>query len=466
VWEQQFTYDAFGNLTKSVPTGATGITWQPGYSSSTNRYTLGGTSYDANGNVLKDTFNTYTWDAEGKNLSTAYDNGGGQTLSFTYDAFGRMVEASVNSTWRTYWYTQAGELVMEGTTILTGRWPTSSGTVETIGTSCCEYLHNDWLGNARIVSSTSNNTVSADQAYTPYGEIYNMFGANNGQYQVFAGTIADLAPGTTTPIMWDTPNRELSYAGRWLSPDPAGSGWNQYAYAGNNPLSNTDPLGLCDDTDLSDCPDEPTPQCGGPGQQGCGGAPPNYIALTLIFNPTDPGPNIYPFELAQDDAETIFNATNATLFYNGASGAIGGIGSSPANNEPSWTGVFLESLLKGPSTGPGSCLGVFTDTVTPPLKQLQSAAKNYIPLIVGALQSVPVGTAWYMSQLNNMVQAGAAEADPQVAAVVTTAGAAAATAAPYVSAAAPYALAAGAVGITSVGLGNELWAGFHGQCTW
>jgi hypothetical protein len=99
-----------------------------------------------------------------------------------------------------------------------GGWPTSVGTVETLGTTCCSYLHKDWLGNSRIVSSTSNNTVTADQAYTPYGEIYNIFGANNGSYQVFAGMIADLAPSTTTPIMWDTPNRELSYTGRWLSP--------------------------------------------------------------------------------------------------------------------------------------------------------------------------------------------------------------------------------------------------------
>jgi hypothetical protein len=134
-----------------------------------------------------------------------------------------------------------------------GGWPPSVGTVETLGTTCCSYLHKDWLGNSRIVSSTSNNTVTADQAYTPYGEIYNIFGANNGSYQVFAGMIADLAPSTTTPIMWDTPNRELSYTGRWLSPDPYGLGafdpsnsqsWNRYAYALNNPVSNTDPTGL------------------------------------------------------------------------------------------------------------------------------------------------------------------------------------------------------------------------------
>jgi len=40
-WGQQFTYDAFGNISKSVPAGATGISWLPGYNSSTNHYSLG-----------------------------------------------------------------------------------------------------------------------------------------------------------------------------------------------------------------------------------------------------------------------------------------------------------------------------------------------------------------------------------------------------------------------------------------
>jgi hypothetical protein len=104
--------------------------------------------------------------------------------------------------------------------------------------------------------------------------------------------------------------------------------------------------------------------------------------------------------------------------------------------------------------------------VAAPLKQLQSAARNYVPLIVGAMQSGPVGSAWYMSQLNNMVASGAAEADPQVAAVVTTAGAAAATAAPYVSAAAPYLAPVGGDAVLLNGVIKEVQSGMSGQCTW
>jgi RHS repeat-associated protein len=97
--------------------------------------------------------------------------------------------------------------------------------------------------NARITSGISNHVVGTDQAYTPYGELYNIFGSGSAEFETFAGLTGDFAPSTTTPVMWDTPNRELSMVGRWLSPDPAGVGWNQYAYP-TNPHSFTDPSGL------------------------------------------------------------------------------------------------------------------------------------------------------------------------------------------------------------------------------
>ena len=71
-----------------------------------------------------------------------------------------------------------------------------------------------------------------------------------------------------------------------------------------------------------------------------------------------------------------------------------------------------------------------------------------------------------MSQLNTMVASGAAEADPQTAAVVTTAGAASAIAAPYVSAAAPYIAPAGGDAVLLNGVIKEVQAGWKGQCTW
>jgi RHS repeat-associated protein len=82
--------------------------------------------------------------------------------------------------------------------------------------------------------------VNSDAAFAPYGEIYDPFGSKGTAYQMFTGGTQDIVTGTM-----ETPNREYnnSAQGRWLSPDPAGAGWNQYAYPAN-PNSFVDPTGL------------------------------------------------------------------------------------------------------------------------------------------------------------------------------------------------------------------------------
>jgi RHS repeat-associated protein len=96
------------------------------------------------------------------------------------------------------------------------------------------------LGNVRIASLIGNQTVGADMAYAPYGEVYNQISGSNIDV-MFTGDLTQLDAG----VLFDTPNREFaaSNQGRWLSPDPAGVGWNQYAY-GTNPNGGADPSGL------------------------------------------------------------------------------------------------------------------------------------------------------------------------------------------------------------------------------
>lgn len=65
----------------------------PGYNAATNHYTLGGTTYDANGNLPNDTFNTYTWDAEGKVAAISQSS---NMYQYVRDALGQVVEYQTN----------------------------------------------------------------------------------------------------------------------------------------------------------------------------------------------------------------------------------------------------------------------------------------------------------------------------------------------------------------------------------
>jgi RHS repeat-associated protein len=244
IWSQTFGYDPFGNLSKSGS-----ISWLPGYSSSTNQYTLAGTSYDANGNLLQDTFNTYTWDAEGKPLSTAYS--GGQTWGFTYDAFGHKVELSVNGGYNaSFLYLGKLRLSAVGQTPGYSEFPLPGGSVlaQLGGATGVQFA--DWQGTIRGNLTYTGGRVSMTGAHAPFGEAYAFQGGNHSS---FTGQLDDGTAGNTTYYF---PERQYrSNQGRWLAPDPAGLGavdpsdpqsWNRYAYVRNSPLNRVDPQGLDD----------------------------------------------------------------------------------------------------------------------------------------------------------------------------------------------------------------------------
>jgi RHS repeat-associated protein len=106
--------------------------------------------------------------------------------------------------------------------------------------------------------------VYADVEYAPYGEPY---GASGNADFSFTGQNQDTVSGTiSNPSsgLYDFLFREYNpQHGRWISPDPAGFGavnlvapqtWNRYAYLGNGPLNQVDPMGLNPNTSkYGDC---------------------------------------------------------------------------------------------------------------------------------------------------------------------------------------------------------------------
>jgi RHS repeat-associated protein len=246
-WGQSFSYDSSGynNLTKAVLSGRTGITFNPGYNTSNNQFASGfGGTYDSDGNLTYDTNHHYTYDQHNKVASIDLSGTGCSTSGqcLVYDALGRVVEMDSAGVATEILYTQLGKtLFLNGTTLKYAYWPTPgrSTVLQTSGGNF-HFFHKDWLGNARIVSDIAGQSVVADRAFAPFGEIYNTFGTINQNEASFTGDTEDVAVGNS-----DTPNRQFqrSGEGRWMSPDPAGAGWNLYAYA-TNPNSFTDPSGL------------------------------------------------------------------------------------------------------------------------------------------------------------------------------------------------------------------------------
>jgi RHS repeat-associated protein len=244
-WSQTFAYDQYDNITK---TGSGLPSWNPGYSATTNHYTCTGCTTDSNGNVTNDGNNAYTWNAFSKMASVNMSGSGCSTSGdcIVYDAFGRAVEFDNGSTKTEIWYSPIGKHYLNGTTPLYG-YEAAPGGGTIFGST---YMHKDWIGNARVISSITASTITTDRAFAPFGEVFNIFGGTGQSDIMFAGLDQGIFAG-----MYDTPNRELqgSQQGRWLSPDPASQGsfdpsnpqnWNRYAYVLNNPLGNVDPLGL------------------------------------------------------------------------------------------------------------------------------------------------------------------------------------------------------------------------------
>ncbi len=264
LWSQTFSYDPFGNITKTVPSGATGISFQPSYdyTNYTNRITSTPFTYNNNnGDMAADTQHTYSWDTENKLVGI--DSGGSAGICIVYDALGRAVEqdkgsacttSPTSSTEIVYGPSGAKLALMNGSTLTKAFVPLPGGVTAVYNSSGLQYYrHPDWLGSSRLASTTSR-TSYYDVAYAPFGEPY----AGSGTQDLsFTGQNQDTESGEVpggAGGLYDFLYREHAAGqGRWLSPDPSGlaaatpsdpQSWNRYAYFGNRPLNSVDPLGL------------------------------------------------------------------------------------------------------------------------------------------------------------------------------------------------------------------------------
>ncbi|HEX2581553.1 MAG TPA: RHS repeat-associated core domain-containing protein [Dongiaceae bacterium] len=213
-----------------------------------------GTGYDANGNALSNPYTgqVYLFDSENRLASVPSQYQGLNYLTFAYDPLGRRAAKTVRFDY-------------------TGQYPPvtvnylSAGDQE-IAEQFVDLNQNNRLNRfipgstldeplALVVQDTGQPTARGYYRFDGQGSV--LFGARGetGGYDAYGNGGGNAGDGYYfASRRWDQEtnlyyNRARYYSpqlGRFLSPDPIGiqGGLNLYAYAGNDPVNNTDPTGL------------------------------------------------------------------------------------------------------------------------------------------------------------------------------------------------------------------------------
>ncbi len=258
-WSQTFGYDRYGNRNIIAGTGYTNLT----FSSSNNKITTSGYTYDSSGNLTADpTGNkSLTYDSENKQTKVA---GGGSTLGeYWYDGDVKRVKKDAsNGDDRIFIYDATGKLVEErdlSNNVQTSYTYAGSRllSTETTGTAP-QYLTADHLSSPRINTDGTGN-VTARHDYMPFGEeIFTAltvqrtsgvgYPGSDGVRKQFTGYERDGESGMDFA-------QARSYAtgqGRFLSSDPIMISLerigdpqmiNLFGYVRNSPLRYVDPTG-------------------------------------------------------------------------------------------------------------------------------------------------------------------------------------------------------------------------------
>ncbi len=243
---ESYSYDAAGNRTaKNGVTSSFDAANQ--LVSSSNGATF---TYDNNGNLKTKTIGgqttTFTWDAN--NRLTRIDFPDGSHAAYTYDALGRRIRKRDRAGITTHYVYSGLDLVQEvnnsGDVIASYVYDSMDHPLSmTRGGVTYSYLF-DGQGNV-IALTDGAGALIATYRYDPWGKAISVGGSNPALVNSFrfAGRELDAESGLYY-LRGRYYDPEL---GRFISRDPLHLtmlGVNHYAYADNNPINNSDPLGL------------------------------------------------------------------------------------------------------------------------------------------------------------------------------------------------------------------------------
>ncbi|WP_380659604.1 polymorphic toxin-type HINT domain-containing protein [Sinosporangium siamense] len=257
-YNQAYGYDAVGNITSLTDSGASANYAYPTGASAARPNAVtsitrpGGTdtyTYDNAGQLtarnVSGTAGTFTWDALGR-LGQATI--GGQSTAMVYDASGeRLIRRAPGG--KTTLYLGGMELELSGGTVSAKRYYTSAdGTMLAMRDSGgLTWLLSGLHGSTQLAVNDTTGAVSRER-YLPYGK---RRGGDDLPFTDlgFLGKTEDDSPALTyLSARYYDPG-----IARFISTDPLLDlrvpQWaNPYSYAGNNPVSHSDPTGLRVDT--------------------------------------------------------------------------------------------------------------------------------------------------------------------------------------------------------------------------
>ena len=244
-WGDSYSYDGFGNLTSKVVTKGTAPQVYPQVNSATNQARMSGDyGFDVNGNWLGSGGSQInTWNVENQLISNGSVDYGGNLLTYTYDPWGkRVLQYSVGGgsgpTGTLYFYSITGQrLGIYTLNYLAGTQ-----------TSVNMYFGGRLLAAVDRLGSVRGNRNGAI-AYYPWGEERTATPAGNDKFATYFrdSSVAGVGEDYASARYYN------NNFGRFWSPDPFRHGklrrpqtWNQYLYAGNDPVNRYDPDGTDD----------------------------------------------------------------------------------------------------------------------------------------------------------------------------------------------------------------------------